>query len=143
MSLEKNFQPGKGTKYEIGSPLQVLKGVKRIVLPKWKRDQIDFTGNDDTNEEFVNAPLETSDEYTLEINYDPADTVHNWLIANRGTRQDKKVTTKDKAGADKWIYTYDVNIAAVEIPAHGVNEAATLHVTFRPTGPITRAAAGA
>ena len=141
--MEKNFQPGKGTLWEIGNPLQTINGIRTHALPDDRREQIDFTGNEDEAEVFVNGPLEQSDEFTLQINFDPENAVHTWLIENVGKQHAMKVTTKNAAGVAKWVYTFDVNIARRHFPPHGNNEPARLDVTFRPSGTITRAAAPA
>jgi hypothetical protein len=142
---QKDFQPGKGTKWEIGSPLQEITGIRQHSIPEIRHEQIEFTGNTDDGEEFVNSPLQMSNEFTLQINYAPGNTGHEFLIANVGTQQDMQVTTKKilagAAAADGYVYTFRANIASVTKPSHGNNEAARLDVTFRPTGKITRAAA--
>lgn len=140
---EKNFQPGKGTTWEIGNPLQEITGIRAHPIPAIERPQIDFTGNTDEGEEFVNGPQELSQELTLAINYDPEDATHNWLLTNVGTRQPVQVTTKKivagAAAADGFTWNFDANIQKAEIPSHGNNEPAMLNVVLKKCGKITRA----
>lgn len=148
MSEQKDFQPGKGTKWEFSddeSTWSEVTGVRNHSIPEMRHEQIDFTGNTDDGEEFVNSPLQSSNEFTLEVNYAPGNTVHEALIAAEGTQKYWRVTTKKiiagAAAADGYVYTFRANVANVAIPTHGNNEAARLNVTLRPSGKITRAAA--
>lgn len=122
-----------GTKFEIGSPLVTVTGVRELPQLPMKKKIIDTTPINATAEESIADNLTTYEDFTLLLDYDKDDTQHIALLAayTGETSVAGRLTMNDGE-------TFTGNFRVFEwTPAGSRGGTSQRRLTMRPTGAIT------